>query len=106
MIDLKNRGLCLLAFALACGGGGSEVTEENAARTAGGETIRTAGGGAVSVEAHNNWQEGLRMYARFRQEGWNESNCSTAIAKFEEANASQGGNFAEAQYMAGLVAQT
>lgn len=97
--------LWTLVLALACGGG-DEVTEENAARTAGGETIRTAGGGAVSVEAHNDWTEGLRMYSRFREEGWNESNCNAAISKFEEANEAQGGNFAEALYMAGLVAET
>ena len=106
MTDFNRKTLLwTLALAMACGGP-DEVTEENAARTEGGETIRTAGGGAVSVEAHNDWQDGLRMYARFREEGWNESNCNSAISKFEEANEANGGNFAEAQYMAGLVAET
>ncbi|HJL33207.1 MAG TPA: hypothetical protein RMI62_29210, partial [Polyangiaceae bacterium LLY-WYZ-15_(1-7)] len=47
-----------LVFGVACGGGGDgEDGEENAATTAGGETIRSATGQAVNVEAHNHWTE-------------------------------------------------
>ncbi len=106
--NITMRGLVAsgLALALACGGGSStEEGEENAATTEGGETIRTAGGAAVNVEAHNDWTDGLRLYSQYDEQGWNEERCAAVISKFEEANEAQGGSFAEALYMAGLVSQ-
>ncbi|HJL26598.1 MAG TPA: tetratricopeptide repeat protein [Polyangiaceae bacterium LLY-WYZ-15_(1-7)] len=92
-----------LVFGVACGGGGDgEDGEENAATTAGGETIRSATGQAVNVEAHNHWTEALELYSTASEAGWNEENCSRTLSKFEEAVEAQG-NFAEALYMAGHV---
>lgn len=108
LLNITTRGLIAsgLALALACGGGpSSEDGEENAATTEGGETIRTAGGAAVTVEAHNDWRDGLRLYSQYDADGWNSERCSAVISKFEEANEAQGGSFAEALYMAGLVSQ-
>ncbi len=104
-ITMRGLGAFGLALALACGGSSSRDGEENAAATEGGETIRTASGEAVTVEAHNDWTEGLRLYGEYDAAGWNEERCRAAISKFEEANEAQGGSFAEALYMAGLVSQ-
>ena len=108
MNDRHNRHwmVLLCATALACGGGGGggdEVTDEEAARTEGGEVIAGAAG-AVSEEAHNHWVEAQQMYVAAAAEGWNEQNCSRVRAKFDAAIDAQG-NFAEAIYMAGLVAE-
>ena len=87
---------------LACGG--SSSSSGPAATTATGQTIQTSGGGAVTLEAHNHWVEGLQLFNRNEEAGWNEQTCAASIAKFEEAVAAQGGGrFAEALYMAGLV---
>ncbi len=95
----------LTAIALGCGGGGGtdEVDEENAARTEGGEVIAGAAG-ALNVEAHNHWLAAQRLYVQNAEAGWNEQRCSATRAAFEEAVEAQG-NFAEAIYMSGLVAE-
>lgn len=98
----KNRLLTLgCILTVACGGGGGD---EEVATTAGGETIQTADGTAVSLEAHNNWTEGVALFNRNETGGWNEGACSATIAKFESAVEAQGNNeFAEALYMIGLT---
>ncbi|MEM9069473.1 MAG: tetratricopeptide repeat protein [Myxococcota bacterium] len=102
----RKLGILVCIGALACGGGSGSGDDEEVATTTGGTEIRSAGGAAVTVQAHNHWTEGLQLYARFDEAGWNPQNCASAIAKFEEANEAQGGAFAEALYMAGLVAET
>ncbi len=101
-----------IALALAVGGcggggggsgGGGEVTEENAARTEGGEVLRTSTGAAVSQEAHNHWTAATALFNRYESEGWNAGRCDEVEEKFEEAADAQGGSFAEAHYMMGLV---
>lgn len=91
-----------------CGGGGGS---ENVATTEGGTVIRTAGGSAVTTEAHNHWRQAIEMFELHEQEardrtagqGWTEANCQQTIAKFNEANGAQGGSFTEAIYMVGVV---
>ncbi|MCB9591315.1 MAG: tetratricopeptide repeat protein [Sandaracinaceae bacterium] len=87
-----------------CGGGGGEgggggATDEH------GNVIRTAGGSAVSEEAHNHWTEAIAMFERNEAaaNGWTPANCQAAQSKFEEANNAQGGSFTEAIYMMGVV---
>jgi tetratricopeptide (TPR) repeat protein len=91
----------LAAAALGCGG----ASQGTVATTKAGSEIITAGGAALTVEAHNHWLEGLRKFNRFDEEGWTEARCSDAIATFDKAvKAQAGGKFAEAIYMAGLTA--
>lgn len=98
-----NRWLSLACVVtLACGGGGGG--DEEVATTAGGETIQTADGTAVSLAAHNNWTEGVALFTANETSGWNEGACSATIAKFQAAVEAQGNNaFAEALYMIGLT---
>ncbi|MFK8002466.1 MAG: tetratricopeptide repeat protein [Polyangiales bacterium] len=94
--------LCALGAATACGGGSAEEQEQAVGE--GGEAIETADGTGVSVRAHNNWTEGVAMFAANEDGTWNEQTCSATIAKFEAAvEAQQGGQFAEALYMIGLT---
>lgn len=85
-----------------CGGGGDGdvATGDN------GNVIRTAGGAAVSEEAHNHWTEAIAMFrANDGEEGtWNAQTCEATRAKFDQANGAQGGSFTEAIYMMGVVA--
>ncbi|MCA9605840.1 MAG: tetratricopeptide repeat protein [Myxococcales bacterium] len=87
-----------------CGGGGTGG-EGGGATDAQGNVIRTAGGSAVSEEAHNHWTEAIAMFERNEgaQNGWTPANCQQTTAKFEEANNAQGGSFTEAIYMLGVV---
>lgn len=70
-----------------------------------GEVIRTAGGAAVTEEAHNHWLAAIQMFREHdgAASGWTEQACSTTLAKFEEANRAQGGSFTEAIYMMGVT---
>lgn len=93
-------GLVVLA---GCGGGGAGGGGTTVARDATGRVVHTAGGAAVSEEAHSRWQEGLRLFTQYEGQGWNEARCTEASEKFEEAADAQGGRFAEALYMAGVA---
>ena len=106
---LRSWAVLSVASALlagGCGGGSSSgpgsEEEGEVVRTAGGEVIRTSDGRAVTIEAHNNWTEGLRLFAQYEQEGWNAERCEQVDGKFEEAVDAQHGAFAEAEYMRGL----
>ncbi|HEX7478008.1 MAG TPA: hypothetical protein VF331_09400 [Polyangiales bacterium] len=88
----------------ACGGsaasGGSGSGSGSA--TVGGKAIKTAGGQAVSQEAHNRWTEGLKLFKLYDTKGgWTSAHCDDAAGKFEDAAGAQA-KFAEALYMAGL----
>ncbi|MBC7172206.1 MAG: tetratricopeptide repeat protein [Polyangiaceae bacterium] len=85
--------------------GGGPVDEADAARTSGGEVLRTSTGAAVSQEAHNHWTEGLRLFGRYEEQGWNSGRCAEVEAKFDQAADAQNGAFAEAHYMMGLARQ-
>ena len=102
-----TSGLILTGIwiATACGGSSSGPDDDNTAQTSGGETIRTAGGGAVTVQAHNHWRAATEKYERYAQSGWNPERCNEVLGELEEANDAQGGQFAEALYMSGLVSQ-
>ncbi len=108
--DTSISGQALLAIVAALsvgcgsgssggGGAGSGATDEQ------GNVIRTAGGAAVSEEAHNHWREAIAMFERNEsaETGWTEAVCSSTRSKFEEANNAQGGSFTEAIYMLGVV---
>ena len=106
----KSNPIFVLGFALAiasgsagCGGGSAEgggAVDDN------GNVIRTAGGAAVSEEAHNHWVDAIAMFGRHdtSETGWNEEACTTTNGRFEQANAAQGNTFTEAIYMLGVVA--
>ncbi|MFW6067084.1 MAG: tetratricopeptide repeat protein [Myxococcota bacterium] len=93
--------LAVVLAAVGCGrGAGGPV-----ARTAKGAKVVTGSGAELSVEAHNHWQEGLKKFARYEEEGWNDGRCSDAMGSFQKAVKAQAqGKFAEALYMAGLSA--
>ncbi len=95
----------LVALALAgCGPGGIGGTPPPAT-TETGEVVRTAGGAAVNVVAHNHWNDAIAMFERHDGQagGWTTEHCASTLAKFNEANGAQGGNFTEAIYMMGVV---
>lgn len=97
----------VLTTALGCGGG-ARTGGSSSIRTATdeqGRTVTTAGGQAVTAEAHDAWRSGLEAFGRYESAGWNEERCEEVRERFEEAAQAQGGRFAEAHYMAGLVAQ-
>jgi tetratricopeptide (TPR) repeat protein len=92
-----------LALAAGCGGGSAKGPKT--AKTAAGTTLRTAGGAAITVEAHNHWMAGIRRFNAYEKEGWNAARCDEVVGSFESAvKAQQGGKFAEALFMAGLAA--
>ncbi len=105
METMMKHGILFAAFALAasaCGGGSSTTaaTDEH------GNTITTAGGTAVTEEAHNRWVSALERFQQVDgQHGWNGETCSGVDSAFESANDAQGGNFTEAIYMRGVIAQ-
>ncbi len=96
--------LALGAGWAGCGGGGTGG-EGSGATDAQGNVIRTAGGSAVSEAAHNHWTEAIAMFERHEAaNAWGTpATCQQTLAKFEEANGAQGGNFTEAIYMMGVV---
>ena len=87
------------------GGGGGGGGDEGGAVDEHGNVIRTAGGAAVSEEAHNHWTEAIAMFERNEaaETGWTAAVCATTQSKFEQANGAQGGSFTEALYMMGVV---
>lgn len=113
MVSSKMRSLFIpsaivVAAALAgCGGGGAAGggSENVAVDPRTGRAVTTAGGQEVTQEAHSKWQRASQLFARYEGEGWNNDRCSEVIDVFEDAiEAQEGGRFAEAHYMIGLVA--
>jgi tetratricopeptide (TPR) repeat protein len=109
-MEIRTMGISRMALlvgvtlAVACGGGGGGSGE--GARDARGNVIRTAGGTEVTQEAHNRWTAAVEKFKQFdAAPPWTEAKCNEAIGAFESAVEAQGGRFAEALYMAGLVAQ-
>lgn len=109
MIAMTRRATALIAVALlmvagvACGGGAAETSAT--ATTASGTAVKTAGGAAVNVKAHNYWKDGIDLYDSAEKQGWNDGRCDSVAEKFEDAADAQGGKFAEAWYMVGLANQ-
>jgi tetratricopeptide (TPR) repeat protein len=110
-MNFKSSKVLSVGFGLvlaSCGGGGSSggtVSLANAARTAGGEVIRSAATGqAVSATANQHFERGT---AAFRQHDeanngrgdWNEGVCNEVAGIFEQAaNAQPNGAFPEAWF--------
>jgi tetratricopeptide (TPR) repeat protein len=95
----------------ACGGGsssgggsetGSSSPSSGGTATEGGKAIKTAGGQSVSVRAHAQWNDGLKLFKSYEPKNWNDGHCDEVGAKFEGAASTQP-KFAEALYMAGLT---
>jgi tetratricopeptide (TPR) repeat protein len=91
-----------------CGGssaasGGASTTPANAAKDSAGNVIKSSSGAAVSKEAEANWKEAVAAFDAAEKSGWNESTCDSVGKVFARANREQGGKFAEATYMSGLV---
>lgn len=99
--------ICLVALSLAtaaCGGGSGAGGggKGGPAAVSGGRQIKTAGGQAVNVEAHNHWTDGVRAFKSYEAKGnWSDGACDDAAGKFEDAADAQA-KFAEALFMAGL----
>jgi tetratricopeptide (TPR) repeat protein len=93
----------------ACGGSskaasGDTTTAANAAKDPQGNVVRSSSGAAVSKEAEANWKEAVAAFEAADKAGWNPSSCDSVSRAFSDANRKQGGKFAEAIYMTGLVA--
>ena len=105
---MRNHEVACMAIALALGCGGESASKgttpsADVARTAGGETITTADGNAVSKKAHSKWESALDEFEHNEQSGWTGAKCNASEKSFERAADAQGGSFAEAHYMAGLA---
>ncbi len=107
---MTNHRITFVAIALmlGCGGEGKSsdqgsVPSADVARTAGGEAITTADGSAVSKKAHGRWESALEEFESNEKSGWTASKCKSSEKSFEGAADAQGGDFAEALYMAGLA---
>ena len=95
-------------LAAGCGGssaagGGATTTPANAARDENGNVVKSSSGAAVSKEAEANWKAALAVFDAGEKGGWNPGACGSAGDAFSRANRDQGGRFAEAIYMTGLV---
>ena len=93
----------------ACGGskaasGGDTTTPTNVAKDSAGNVVRSSSGAAVSKEAEANWKEAVAAFDAADKAGWNAGNCESVAETFRDANKKQGGKFAEAVYMQGLIA--
>jgi tetratricopeptide (TPR) repeat protein len=107
----STTALCSAAalfMASACGGSsasgaGSSTTAANAAKDENGNVVKSSSGAAVSKEAEANWKEALSAFDAAEKGGWNEGSCGSVGDVFSRANREQGGKFAEAIYMTGLV---
>lgn len=89
----------------ACGGGAPKAGG-GTTPAAGGQVdaVRSSSGAVVSKEAEANWKEAAAAFDAADKAGWNSSNCDSVAAVFNDANKKQGGKFAEAVFMVGLVA--
>lgn len=112
MTTFMNRGLLTKAFGavaltalVACGGGGSD--SGGGGGSSGGEqgpgAITTGGGTTLSQEAQTRWADALTAFNTASADGFTAEECSSVVAGFERANASQGGRFVEAIYMIGVT---
>lgn len=95
-------------LAAGCGGGSSgapdtSVIPADAARTAGGDVIRSAEGEAVTQKTHERWEDALADFAEAEKAGWTDARCSSVSRAFDNAADSQQGGLAEAYYMSGLA---
>ncbi|MCB9621742.1 MAG: tetratricopeptide repeat protein [Sandaracinus sp.] len=107
-LSLRSALVLALGGAVACGGGGGGGGgggSGNAATTEGGDTIRSASGEAVSVQAHNHWTAAVELIQQGQSQGWNSERCDAALSKLDDAIDAQGGTFAEALYMSGMVSE-
>ncbi|MEM9728237.1 MAG: tetratricopeptide repeat protein [Myxococcota bacterium] len=106
MMRKSTWAIIAASLMVGCGGGDTAkkqtVPDADVAKTAGGETITTADGSAVSKKAHNRWESALTEFDRNETTGWTSAKCSASSKEFEKAASAQGGDFAEALYMAGL----
>jgi hypothetical protein len=96
----------LLVSVVGCGGSpaaGGTTTPANAAKDENGNIVKSSSGAAVSKEAEANWKEALTQFDAAEKSGWNEGTCDSVGSIFSRANREQGGKFAEAIYMTGLV---
>lgn len=99
----------LLALIVAgCGGGSASAPDTttipaDAARTAGGEVIRTAEGVAVTRKTHRRWEDAISGFEAAEKNGWTKANCGSIGRAFDGAASSQKGGMAEGYYMAGLA---
>ncbi len=107
---MRNYKITFMAIALIVGCGGESTSAKKSttpsadvARTAGGEAITTADGNAVSKKAHGKWESALDEFDANEKAGWTSAKCGASEKSFERAADAQGGNFAEANYMAGLA---
>src|SRR5262245_18251147 len=107
----STTALCSAAalfLASACGGSsasgaGSSTTPANAAKDENGNVVKSSSGAASSSEADANWMGALAAFDAAEKGGWNESSCGSVGDVFSRANREQGGKFAEAIHMTGLV---
>lgn len=100
---LRGGASLALCLALGCGGGGgSEHGGSGSTATVGGSAVKTRGGQAVNVEAHNRWKDGLAAFQAAEKQGWTSERCDSVASKFESA-AETNTKFAEALYMAGVA---
>jgi tetratricopeptide (TPR) repeat protein len=105
---LQGFSTAMLCLSLAaCGGSasssetGSSSPSSGGTATEGGRAIKTGGGQSVSVRAHAQWNDGLKLFKSYEPKNWNDAHCDEVGAKFEAAASTQA-KFAEALYMAGL----
>src|SRR2546429_118254 len=96
--------ISLCAWATGCGGSASaSLSTSGGGTTAKSETgkeIKTQGGQAVNLAAHNKWKEGVAAFKAADKQGWNDQRCEDVAGRFEAAASAQK-KFAEALYMAG-----
>ena len=111
MRALERRWSVLLVAGLwvGCGGGsgsGGGATAANAARDESGSVVVASGGQAVTQEAFDHWTKALKAFEQQDESGqWSAGDCGRIIELFEAADEAQGGGFAEAIYMMGVVSQ-
>jgi len=98
-------GGALLMAAAGCGSpaAGATTTPVNAAKDTNGNVVKSSSGAPVSKEAEANWKEALSQFDAAEKGGWNQGACDSVGSTFSRANRDQGGKFAEAIYMTGLV---
>jgi tetratricopeptide (TPR) repeat protein len=113
LLPLRSASRAVMAASMlalvACGGSASQAaggttTPANAAKDASGNVVRSSSGATVSKEAEADWKEATAAFDAADKAGWNPGSCESVAESFRDANKEQGGKFAEAIYMAGLVA--
>ena len=93
---------CLFLLLLA--GCGAELEAgSGSSKSSGGEVLYSAEGVALSQKAQKLWNKNVSKFYENEEQGWTVSSCKSMAAAFESVSRAQGGQFAEAQYMAGLA---